>query len=466
MMMQEKWPAGLLSFFITLVLLLCGCQEPSRVVSDEALDQRTTPLEAPPTTEGLPVFPWAQGFGIHTPGGRGGKILKVTNLNDSGPGSLRAAVEAPGPRIVVFEISGLISLESELAVTNPFITIAGQTAPPPGITLRNRRLRIGTHDVVIQHLRSRPGDAPGAAEEVDDRDALTIQDFENDIYNVVVDHCSFSWAVDEVVGIWGYRDKRLSDITISNSIISEGLNESIHPQGAHSKGLLVGDYARNVSLIGNLIASNVDRNGPLFKGGTSGVVVNNLVYNSGRSYRLALADDYDAGAIKVSAVGNLWHDGPGLPTESPVWLNPNVKAGTRIYLSDNMTLRKNDSVADVPLVQRNVNWGDPTVPSPPLWVKELKVRPVEQVERHVLRKAGARPAERSTPLADPVDLRLVEMIGKRKGAIYDSVEQAGGWPRIPVNRRGFDIPEDPHREAGSGYTGIEEILHRMASDVQ
>ncbi len=408
----------------------------------------------------IAIFPGAQGYGVETPGGRGGKILKVSNLNDEGPGSLRSAVEASGPRIVVFEVGGYINLHSELAITNPFITIAGQTAPEPGITLRNRRLRIGTHDVVIQHLRSRPGDAPGKADELDDRDALTIQDFNNPIYNVVIDHCSFSWSVDEVVGLWGYRDKRLSDITISNSIISEGLNRSLHPRGPHSKGLLIGDYSKRVTLIRNLISSSADRNGPLFKGGTSGIVLNNLVYNGGNSYRLGFADDYNAGPSKVTAVGNLWIDGPAYPTRGPVWFNSNVKAGTEIYLSGNKIVQQTGF--PVPIVENNTGWGNPVVTIPPLWIQDLKVWEVNQVESGVLANAGARPAQR-----DVIDERIVREVRTRTGRIIDSPKDVGGWPDLSDTYRPFEIPEDPTRDHNlNAYSPIEEMLHRMAEQVE
>ncbi len=418
------------------------------------------------TVSSSPVFPDLQGFGSGTRGGRGGQVIRVTNLKDQGEGSLRAAVETKGPRIVVFEVAGIIPLQTELAITEPYITIAGQTAPPPGITLRNRRLRVGSHDVVIQHLRSRPGDAKGVFVEYDDRDALTVQDDKNAIYNVVVDHCSFSWAVDEVIGLWGYKHRRLSDITIINSIISEGLNNSLKGF-PHSKGVLIGDYAKNVTLIGNLISSSFDRNGPLFKGGSSGIVLNNLVYNSGVSYRLGLADDYNAGPSFVSVVGNVWHDGPANATSAPVWLNPNVKEGTKVYIADNLTLRIDDSPAIVPLIQKNVTWGDPVAKNPTIWIKQLVAQPVWEVEKYVLANAGARPAERSTYFADPVDRRVVNDVTNHTGRIINSPRDVGGYPIITMTTRPFVIQGRPTSGGnGKGYTDIDKQLHRAAEDVE
>ena len=109
----------------------------------------------------IPAFPGAEGFGSTTPGGRGGKVMFVTNTNDSGPGSLRAACEAEGPRIVIFRVSGLISLAAPIVVKNPFLTVAGQTAPGDGVCLRNFTFNIATHDVVVRYLRSRLGDLSG-----------------------------------------------------------------------------------------------------------------------------------------------------------------------------------------------------------------------------------------------------------------------------------------------------------------
>src|SRR5438552_16803830 len=128
----------------------------------------------------IPALPGAEGFGSHTPGGRGGKVIPVVNLNDSGPGSLRDACEAEGPRIVLFRIGGIIDLKKDIKITNPYLTLAGQTAPGDGICLREHELEVRTHDVVVRYLRSRPGTASG--KEVD---ALGIG---SGAYDVILDH--------------------------------------------------------------------------------------------------------------------------------------------------------------------------------------------------------------------------------------------------------------------------------------
>ncbi|MFX0200570.1 MAG: polysaccharide lyase family 1 protein [Candidatus Hodarchaeota archaeon] len=227
---------------------------------------------------GLPAFPGAEGFGTQTPGGRGGRVYEVTNLNDSGTGSLRAAIEARGPRIVVFRTGGTIDLDSTLSIGNPYITIAGQTAPGGGITIKGADIRIATHDVVIRYITSRRG--PGG-----ENHALTIYAHNsNDVYNIVIDHCSLSWATDECFSTW----YRVYNVTIQWSIISEGLDCSTHPKGCHSKGaLLGGSYldeaqsgtgAYNISFHHNLIAHQGERLPLITTAGTVDVV-NNVLYN-------------------------------------------------------------------------------------------------------------------------------------------------------------------------------------------
>jgi hypothetical protein len=174
-----------------------------------------------------PAFPGAEGFGADTPGGRGGAVIAVTNLDDSGPGSFRAACEANGPRIVVFRVGGLIDLKKNVVIKNPNITIAAQTAPGDGICLRDHQLMIDTHDVVLRYLRSRPGDIAG--KEVD---AISIAGSSR---NVIADHCSATWSVDEALSPSG----DISNITVQWCLIAEGLNKSVHKKGAHGYGSLV-----------------------------------------------------------------------------------------------------------------------------------------------------------------------------------------------------------------------------------
>ena len=142
------------------------------------------------------------GFGMDTLGGLEGRVMRVTSLEPSGPGSLREAIEAKGSRLVVFEVGGVIDLaRKSLRVTEPYLTIAGQTAPDPGITLLRGSLAIETHDAVIQHLSVRPGDAGRPRKSGWSPDGIAV----NAASNVIIDHCSATWAVDENLSASGPR---------------------------------------------------------------------------------------------------------------------------------------------------------------------------------------------------------------------------------------------------------------------
>ena len=190
-----------------------------------------TPSESGGDAKRTPAFPGAEGAGKWARGGRGGKVIAVTNLNDAGPGSLRAAIETPGPRTVIFRVSGTIELTKPLRVAHPYLTIAGQTAPGDGICLKGRELQIGnTHDVVIRYLRCRPGDKtskPG------DLDAISISDAKD----VIIDHCSATWSTDECLSVTRDSDR----VTVQHCLIAEGLTK-------HSYGSIIASY-RGVDLV-------------------------------------------------------------------------------------------------------------------------------------------------------------------------------------------------------------------------
>src|SRR5689334_4818000 len=232
--------------------------------------------------QALPVIPGAAGYGITTPAGRGGKVYKVTNLNASGTGSLRACTDATGARVCVFEVSGYIRLTEDLLIRNGPITIAGQTAPSPGITIRGAGLRLQGSDILVQHIRVRPGDDI-AGPDPENRDALKIEGSDaKPASNIVVDHSTFSWSLDEVASVWGPND----NITLSNNIFSEPLNDSYHPTKdgtghlePHGFGVILDTSASGgrVTMVNNLIAHSVERN-PLSRAREL-VYVNNMVYN-------------------------------------------------------------------------------------------------------------------------------------------------------------------------------------------
>jgi pectate lyase len=210
--------------------------------------------------------------------------VRVTTLAPTGPGSFLEALNFKGPRIIVFEVGGVIDLGGhKVTIREPFLTIAGQTAPSPGITIIRNGLFVRAHDVVIRHLRVRPGEAGRAKKRGWDVDGITCGDGARD---VIVDHCSVSWATDENLDIWGepfrgatpaeWHANNVQRITYSHNIVAEGLHDSTNTKGPHSKGLLIGDNTTGILVLGNLFAGNVERN-PEVKGGVRAAVVNNFI---------------------------------------------------------------------------------------------------------------------------------------------------------------------------------------------
>lgn len=420
--------------------------------------------------QALPVIPGAAGFGIETPAGRGGTVHKVTNLNESGSGSLGACVAASGPRVCVFEVSGTIRLTKDLKVKNPNITIAGQTAPSPGIMLRGAGLWIMTSDVLVQHLRVRPGDDPDGPPP-DNRGALIIDGTaDKPVGNIVIDHSSFQWGIDEnASAYWNWRT-----ITFSNNIFAEALNDSLHPKGPHGYGVLFGGRnTGSVSLVGNLMAHQADRN-PLSLAPTF-VFVNNVVYN--RKYYEV---DLQGGNLpsENSIVGNVFIRGKD-------YANTKVKPlrvggytlpllnGSSVYVADNAV----DGATSDPWSVVTITTLQEALPilrlgKKPAWPKNLVARPTanNNVLDHVLASVGARPADR-----DPVDARIVREVRDGKGQLVNCVaadgsarcaRNAGGWPVLAQNKRTLTLPADPNKVNADGYTNLEKWLHQMAADVE
>jgi pectate lyase len=421
-----------------------------------------------------PVIPGAAGFGMETPAGRGGKIIRVTSLDDKGPGTLRACVTASGPRICIFEVSGTIPLKKFLTVTNPFLTIAGQTAPAPGIMLRGAPLVISASNVLVQHLTVRAGDDPGGPP-VHTRDALKINKNSN---NVVIDHCSFSWALDENIETF----KKWDNVTISNTIISQALATMRKGKPGHAYAALIHSTSdtSKISFIGNLFAHNDARNPR--SNAAQFVFVNNVIYNPGDAAIML----FNHGGITSdnTIIGNVFIDGRNTTAGAkPIRLNGRgvyeaggtneILRGTRLYLADNVAPGATGDLWSIVDNQSPVDLNSVKLFSAPRLPEGLHPLPTggDAVLDYVLANAGSRPGQRSE-----IDAEVVASVKAGTGFIPHCVSDngtshcainAGGWPVLAENSRRLDVPSDPNDDDdGDGYTNLEEWLHGMAADVE
>ena len=415
----------------------------------------------------LPAFPGAEGYGAQAIGGRGGQVIEVTNLADSGPGSLRSAIETEGPRIVVFRVAGTIELLTSLRIKHPFITLAGQTAPGDGITLKNHpsntepALFIEADHVMIRYLRIRPGPSEDPAENVD---ALAIKGGQH----IIIDQSSFSWATDENVSIWD----QASDITIQWSIISEGLHNSTFIDGAHSRGILIGEESTRISFHHNLLAHNNGRN-PRVQGGTVDLV-NNVIYNAERT-PTRIDDETNPDGVWCNYVGNTIKPGPNSTWDYELKLTNYQAGGTSCFLKGNLGRnRPDEALPETAIVHPDGRQFvvETRYKTPPITTTSAPV-----AYRQVLARAGA-----NRPRRDAVDTRILAEVANGTGAIIDDPAEVGGWPHMPPATPPLDSDHDgmpdawervyaldpddpsdgPEDADGDGYTNVESYLNGMA----
>jgi hypothetical protein len=349
--------------------------------------------------------------------GLSGTVLRVTTLASDGPGSLRSALEDRRPRLVVFEVGGVIDLQGKsLVIRQPDVTVAGQTAPAPGITLIRGSLIVETHDVAIEHIAVRSGNS------VPD-DALGARRSKSPVYNVLFDHCSATWAVDENLSVSGPADSKATadpdatshDVTLRSCLIAEGLSRSVHQKGEHSKGTLIHDGVRNVTITGSLYAHNRERN-PRLKGGTSATIAGNVMYDWGNQCIGvgARGNDEVLSRAEATITGNVAIPGPD--TRSKVFVK-HLDEGGKVVLRDNVA----------PFA----------IPDNELRDRESTIRNAERV----LRTAGSRPAQR-----DPIDARIVQSVIDGTGKIIDSQDDVGGYPVRAETRRAVVVPDENRGE--------------------
>lgn len=378
-----------------------------------------------------------------------GKIYRVTTLADSGPGSLRHAVSRHGPRIVVFDVGGVIKLNTDLGIFNPWITIAGQTAPSPGITLIGGTLRIRTSEVIIQHIAVRPGPADDPAINRK-RDAISLAPCNRckiPPSNILLDQLSLSWAVDEVVGMFGGT---LRGITVRNSIVAEGLRKAGHPKGAHSAGLLIGGGALGVEVVGNLFANNGFRN-PAVNAGASVVIANNYIYNPHNAAIHVNSGPDSALRTRVSVIGNVLD--PGEDTRSnvaTVALSKRLPERTPdavIFSRQNRTSMKSGLIVGKHALFRLRG-------VPPLLPSNWELQLADLVPKSVLQFAGSRPSDR-----DVVDQRIIEGVKTRTGRIIDEAPELAKLREMPSTEKANSVPKWPFSISGiPGMLRIEAWL--------
>ncbi|RZL50255.1 MAG: polysaccharide lyase [Pedobacter sp.] len=454
----------------------------------------------------LLAFPGAEGGGAYTFGGRGGKVYVVTSLADSGPGTLREACEQGGARIVVFNVSGIIKLKTPLIIRAPYITIAGQSAPGDGICVAGESVWLNTHDVVIRYMRFRRG-----ATDVTRRDDAIGG---NPVGNIIIDHVSASWGLDENMSIYrhvydakdGSKPEKLPtvNVTIQNSIFSEALDTYNHAFGSTIGGL-------NSTFMRNLWASNISRNPSVGMYGDFGFV-NNVVFN----WWNRSADGGDNASF-YSFINNYYKPGPITPAGEPISyriLKPESGRDKRYTSTFGKAYITGNIVEGNEKVTKN-NWDGGVQPevkgdkqklldsirtNTPLPMAKVSLVDAKQAYTYVLANAGA-----SLPKRDAVDLRIVEQVktgkiqhvedGKlpakqnyvkrrlsndsyKKGIISD-IAQVGGYPEykgtpyldsdkdgIPdvwetKNRLNPKDGRDAAKITKSGYSNIEVYLNSL-----
>lgn len=429
-------------------------------------------------TDQIPAFPGAEGFGRYTTGGRGGQTYTVTNLNDSGPGSLRFGIEMSGPRIIIFQVSGTIHLQSELRIRNDDISIFGQTAPGDGIAIKGAGSVIDADNVIIQYIRFRPGDISDG-----EPDALWGRQQKD----IIIDHVSMSWSIDETGSFYDNEN-----FTLQWSILSESLYESQHDKGRHGYGGIWG--GAGATFHHNLLAHHSSRN-PRFNGARYTTTPetelvdfrNNVIYNWGGNSAYAGEEG------NHNVVANYYKAGPATNSNRDRILDASTHSSGfdfgKWYVTDNYVHGFPEITADnwnggvqrvsqseIEYIRMDEPFDAPALPSE---------ETAEEAFESVLAYAGA-----ILPRRDTIDARIVEEVrtgtatfGGVYGAgsgIIDTQDEVGGWPELfaaepPIDSDGDGIPDEWEIENGldpndpsdateinsTGYSNLESYIHTI-----
>jgi len=432
---------------------------------------------------GIPAFPGAVGVGANSVGGRGGKVIKVTNLNDSGAGSLREALSTPGPRIIVFAVSGNINLTTLLYVTQPYVTIAGQTSPG-GISVSGKQFNVATHDVIIRHMRFRSGGHQYTGDDSDgDSFSLWGPNWNGGVpvYNIIIDHCSFTWGTDETMSITGGA----TATTLQFNLIAQGLRYAKIATSDHSKGLMVSGkfgYDTEVSLYKNYIAHNTDRSPLMYKPATDNTsflvdATNNVSYNWKGGLRPSAGGD-----ARVNWIANYAKEGPYSnrqnffmqgeslvsPAEEMIYVSGNIGTA-RTPASPEWLVSANYTTTPLSTAyQHGARWSIPN----PLPFETM----TSSLASAIVAGSGA-----TVPIRDSVDTPIVNSFDAGISLLKDKVSFPGDWPTYAqtappidsdndgmpdtwetshgLNKSANDSALDPN---GDGYTNIEEYINALA----
>jgi len=429
-----------------------------------------------------PAFPGAEGEGAISLGGRGGRAIYVTTLADDGPGSLRAAVEATGPRTVVFAVSGTIALKTPLRVTQGRITIAGQTAPGDGITLRDQPLMIDADDVVVRFIRSRLGDAAGA-----DDDAISVGSGQR----IILDHLSGSWSTDEVLSVSVARADlgrpAYQHVTVQWSLIAESLNCNAPKKGAcHGFGsLLRGAHGTRLSMHHNLWAHHQDRMprpGNYLSPQADPVggfydLRANVFYNWGTE-RAGYNLDKSGERVSYNFVGNVYLTGP---SSKGKFAFEESNPGSRAFFAGN-TMNGQLPADPWTLVRPHAQNLPGGLPAGYKLAAALPFAPVK-VDAPDLTLALVLAGAGASLVRDAVDERFIADVRQRRGKLINSQTEVGGWPALkststPLDSDGDGMPDawelaqglnpqdasDAARvDATSGYTNLERYLNGLVA---